>query len=105
MKVHVKQLFVGTEKRIVWIDGIWLIDYANIKTINIGDQVGEYTLTRTISGMDESNLSSLVFEKTPVADCSVSSNSGKGVTKFADKIIELPISWYWNFGKHTIKCK
>ena len=33
MKVHVKQLFVGTEKSIVWIDGIWLIDYADAKTL------------------------------------------------------------------------
>ncbi len=97
MKVHVKQLFVGTEKSIVWIDGIWLLDYANAKTINTGDQVGEYTLTETISGVDESNLGSLVFEKTPVDNCSASSNSGKGVTKFADKSTKPSTSWYQDF--------
>ncbi len=99
MKVHIKQLFVGTEKRIVWIDGIWLLDYVNAKTINIGDQVGEYRFTRTIRGVDESNPGSLVFEKNPVADCScsASSNLGKGVTKFADKSTKPSTSWYRTF--------
>jgi len=97
MKVHVKQLFVGTEKSIVWIDAIWLLDYVNAKTINTGDQVGEYTLTGTISGVDESNLGSLVFEKTPVDNCSASSNSGKGVTKFTDKSTKPSTSWYQDF--------
>lgn len=33
MKVYVNQLFVGEENNIVRIDGIWLIDYANAKTL------------------------------------------------------------------------
>lgn len=97
MKVHIKQLFVGTEKKIVWIDGIWLLDYVNARSINVGDQVGEYRLTRTIRGTDEANLGSLVFEKNPVADCSVSSNPGKEVTKFADKSKKPSTSWYQDF--------
>jgi len=97
MKVHIKQLFVGTEKKIVWIDGIWLVDYANSKILNIGDQIGEYRLTRAIRGTDEANLGSLVFEKNPVADCSVSSNFGEGVTKFADKGKKPSTSWYQDF--------
>ena len=61
MKVHVKQLFVGVEKRIFWIDGIWLIDYANARTLNIGDKIGKFTLEQILSGVDISNAGSLVF--------------------------------------------
>jgi hypothetical protein len=46
MKVHVKQLFVGVENCIVFIDGIWLIDYANARTSNIGDEFGESHLNK-----------------------------------------------------------
>ncbi|WP_440947373.1 S-layer protein domain-containing protein [Methanosarcina sp. T3] len=116
MKVHVKNLFVGTEKRIVWIDGVWLIDYANARTLNIGDEFGEFTLEQIISGIDASNPGSLVFEKAPVidetsvtddtsvndtsaADFSESPSSENESGKFTNKSAELPASWYWNFWK------
>lgn len=97
MKVHVKQLFVGAESSIVWIDGVWLIDYANSRTLNIGDKLGEFTLEEIISGVDKSNSGSLVFEN---------SSPEKGQVKFTDKNAGSPTSWYWNFLKYiTIKSK
>lgn len=97
MKVHVKQLFVGAESSIVWIDGVWLIDYANSRTLNIGDKLGEFTLEEIISGVDKSNFGSLVFEN---------SSPEKGQVKFTDKNAGSPTSWYWNFLKYiTIKSK
>jgi S-layer protein (TIGR01567 family) len=64
MKVHIKNLFVGTETRVVWIDGIWLTDYTNTTTLKVGDKIGEFTLEKIVSGVNTSNLGSLVFENT-----------------------------------------
>ncbi|MCO5382772.1 MAG: hypothetical protein NHB15_12305 [Methanosarcina barkeri] len=64
MRVHVKQLFEGAVDRIAQIDAIWLIDYANARTLNIGDKFGNYTLQKIISGIDESNIGSLIFKNT-----------------------------------------
>ena len=64
MKVHIKNLFVGSETNVVWIDGLWLIDYANARTIKVGDKIGESTVEKIVSGANESNLGSLVFENT-----------------------------------------
>ncbi|AKB19572.1 S-layer protein domain-containing protein [Methanosarcina sp. WWM596] len=112
MKVHVKQLFVGTEISIVQIDGIWLIDYANSRTLNIGDKFGEFTLEQTLSGVDESNLRGLVFKNVSVADdvsvadFSASPYPEKGLVKFTDKSTVSPASWYWNFWRSiTMKNK
>ncbi|WP_054864466.1 S-layer protein domain-containing protein [Methanosarcina barkeri] len=77
MKVHVKQLFVGVENCIVFIDGIWLIDYANARTLNIGDEIGGLTLQQIINGTNSSNLGSLIFKnatESPV-NCNVVSTS------------------------------
>jgi len=129
MKVHVKNLFVGSEKRIVWIDGIWLADYANARTLNVGDEFGEldefgeFTLNQIINGTDASNLGSLVFgsvsvtDDTPVTyDTSVNDTSTAGFSaslssknesnKFTNTSTEPPASWYWNFWKSfTMKLK
>lgn len=114
MKVHIKNLFVGTETSVVWIDGIWLIDYANARTLNVGDKLGEFTLKQVISGVDASNPGSLIFGNTsvpentsvsdnaPVTDDVYPSNSSaysypkKEQIKFIDRNTEPPISWYWN---------
>ena len=37
LKIHINQVFQGTADTIVQIDGLWLIDYANAMTINIGE--------------------------------------------------------------------
>ncbi len=104
MKVHVRQIFVGTEKRIVWIDGIWLIDYANSRTLNIGDKFGEFTLEEIISGVDEYDLGSLVFENVSLNvsldDFSSSAASGKEPDKSTDKSTGSFTSWcrdLWTF--------
>ncbi|AKB27783.1 hypothetical protein MSSIT_1064 [Methanosarcina siciliae T4/M] len=73
MKVHIKNLFVGVENCIVFIDGIWLIDYTNATTLEVGDKIGEFTLEKIVSGVDESNLGGLVFEST-VNNSSVTCN-------------------------------
>ncbi|WP_255336623.1 S-layer protein domain-containing protein [Methanosarcina sp. KYL-1] len=114
MKVHVRQSFVGMEKRIVWIDGIWLIDYANAMTLNIGDEYGEFTLEQIISGVDASNPGSLVFGNASIADnasvtdnssaaddasvtdLSSSGTSGNEPVKSTGKITGSPTSWYWD---------
>ena len=62
LKVHVNQVFQGSTDSIAQIDGIWLIDYASAKSLQIGDKFGDYTLTTIINGVDASNLESLVFE-------------------------------------------
>ena len=122
MKVHIKNLFVGTETSVVWIDGIWLIDYANARTLNVGDKLGEFTLKQIVSGVDASNLGNLVFGNISVPDnTSVSDNASvtddvhpsnssaftspqKEQVKFVDKNIGSPTSWYWNFWRSiTIK--
>ncbi len=93
MKVHVRQLFVGTEKSIFWINGIWLIDYSNARTLNIGDKFGEFTLEEIISGVDESNLGSLVFENVSVSDFSSSATPGNKPDKSTDKSTGSFTSW------------
>ena len=114
MKVHVKQLFVGTETSVIWIDGIWLIDYANARTLNVGDKLGEFTLEQIISGTDSSNQGSLAFKNTSVADdasvnddssdadssdadSSSSSSPERRLAKLTNEKTESPTSWYWNF--------
>ena len=93
MKVHVKQLFVGTEKSIVWIDGIWLIDYANARTLNIGDKLEGFTLEKIIGGVDEADPGSLIFESVPASNCSAPSDSEKVSAKFTNKSMEPSILW------------
>ncbi|WP_292381214.1 S-layer protein domain-containing protein [Methanosarcina sp. UBA289] len=63
MKVYVNQLFAGAVDNIVRIDGIWLIDYENARTLNVGDKIGGFTLQQIINGTNSSNPGSLVFEK------------------------------------------
>jgi len=106
MKVYVNNLFVGAEKCVVRIDGIWLIDYANARTLNIGDELGEFTLEKIVSGVNSSDLGSLVFKKTPVTDFSSPTASGKGSVKFTNKSTGSPTSWYWDFWRCiTMKSK
>jgi S-layer protein (TIGR01567 family) len=59
LKVHVNKInnysTNGTQINTVNIDGLWLIDYANTRTLNIDDSFGntpfiKYTLTKTING-------------------------------------------------------
>ncbi|WP_279385052.1 S-layer protein domain-containing protein [Methanosarcina barkeri] len=64
MKVHIKNIFVGAETRVVWIDGIWLTDYTNATTLKVGDKIGEFTLEKIVSGVNTSSMGSLVFENT-----------------------------------------
>jgi S-layer protein (TIGR01567 family) len=63
LKIHVNNVYQGAIDNIVQIDGIWLIDYANAKTLKVGNKVGEYTLEEIVSGVNNSNLGSLVFKK------------------------------------------
>lgn len=124
MKVHVKQLFVGAEISVVQIDGIWLIDYANARTLNIGDKFVGFTLKQIVSGVDASNLGSLIFENASVPDeTSVADNASladddhssessaslspeKGQVKITDKNAGSPTSWYRDFWRFiTIKNK
>ena len=55
MKVHVNQIISNASGNILQIDGIWLIDYANAKTLETDDKLGAFTLT-------EINGENLVFE-------------------------------------------
>jgi S-layer protein (TIGR01567 family) len=62
MKIHVGQAFHGAIDSIVLIDGLWLIDYSNAMTLNVGDKLGHFKLVKINNGVDESNLGSLIFE-------------------------------------------
>lgn len=103
MKVHVKNLFVGTETSVVWIDGFWLIDYANARILNIGDKFGEFTLEQVISGVDASYPGSLVFKNTTIDDdlksytLSVSPSPEMEQITVTNKTAGFSNSWYWNF--------
>src|SRR5574344_112377 len=59
---HVNQVFQGAVDSIVQIDGLWLIDYANVMTLEVGDEFGEFTLIKSNDGVDVSNPGSLIFE-------------------------------------------
>ena len=69
MRVHVDNIGGLVEdnvvkKSFVNIDGIWLTDYANARTLKIGDEIGEFTLKKIVSGANISNQGSLIFENT-----------------------------------------
>jgi len=110
-KVHVKQVFQGAVNSVTQIDGIWLIDYANATTLQVGDQFGGYTLTQIISGVDSSNLGYLVFQKPftytlppVVLVANFSSNVTGGYAPLTVKFTDLSkdaISWNWNFRDGT----
>jgi S-layer protein (TIGR01567 family) len=55
MKVHVNQIISNSSGNILQIDGIWLIDYLNAKTLKTDDKLGAFTL----SGI---NGDTLIFE-------------------------------------------
>lgn len=46
LKVYVSKVYQDGKDSIVQIDGIWLIDYANARTLKIGDEIGESTLEK-----------------------------------------------------------
>src|SRR5574344_2141231 len=60
-RVHVNQVFQGAVDSIVQIDGLWLIDYANVMTLEVGDEFGEYTITNIVNGINSFNPGSLIF--------------------------------------------
>jgi|GEM_PF-1150127 len=62
LKVRVNQIFQGAVDSIVQINGLWLIDYANAISLEIGDEFGNIRLINIIPGVDVNNLGSLVFE-------------------------------------------
>ncbi|HWQ48600.1 MAG TPA: S-layer protein domain-containing protein [Methanosarcina sp.] len=70
LKVYVSDIYQDGNDSIVQIDGIWLIDYASSKTLKIGDKIGEFTLEKTVSGTNSSNLGSLAFKRTQTVDSS-----------------------------------
>ncbi|WP_292390244.1 S-layer protein domain-containing protein [Methanosarcina sp. UBA5] len=63
LKVHVSDVSQSGNDSVVQIDGIWLIDYANAKTLKVGDKIGGFTLEKIVSGVNKSNLGSLVFRE------------------------------------------
>lgn len=63
LKVHVSNVYQSGNDSVVQIDGIWLIDYSNAKTLKIGDKIGGFTLEKIVSGVNKSNLGSLVFRE------------------------------------------
>jgi S-layer protein (TIGR01567 family) len=62
LKVHVSQVFQGAVDSIAQIEGIWLIDYANLMTLVKGDQFGNLALSEIVFGVDDNNLGHLVFK-------------------------------------------
>ena len=42
MRVHVKDVFQGTESSLVEIDGLWMVDYQNAKEIKADDKFGKF---------------------------------------------------------------
>jgi S-layer protein (TIGR01567 family) len=105
LKVYVRDVYQEGSSSIVQIDGIWLIDYANARTLKIGDKVGEYTLGKIVSGTNSSNLGSLAFKKTQTGN-SASSGSEKKSVASSNMSAKSSIAWLWDFwGFFTAKAK
>jgi S-layer protein (TIGR01567 family) len=62
LKVHINKIYQGKLDSFVQIDGIWLIDYANARTLKIGDKIGSFKLHKIITGVNENELGSLIFK-------------------------------------------
>jgi S-layer protein (TIGR01567 family) len=98
LKVYVSKVYQDGSDSIVQIDGIWLIDYANARTLKIGDKMGESTLEKIVSGTNSSNLGSLAFKKTQAVDSSHTSEEKPVVS--TNKSTSPSISWHldlWKF--------
>jgi len=86
LKVYVSDVYQDGNDSIVQIDGIWLVDYANARTLKIGDKIGEFTLEKIVNGTNSSNLGSLAFKKSQAVDSSWSLDVWKFITsKFLDE--------------------
>ena len=105
LKVYVKDVYQDGSNNIVQINGIWLIDYKNARTLKIGDGIGDYTLERITSGTNSSNLGSLAFKKTQTGNSS-SPNSEKEPVVSTNMSTKSSISWFWDFWSFlTVKNK
>lgn len=105
MKVHVKQIYQGAKDSIALIDGIWIIDFSNIRKLQVGDTVGEYRLIKIVKGVSASNLGYLIFEiPKPIAAFTASPTFGVKPFKvnFKDDSTGSPTSWKWNFGDGNV---
>ncbi|WP_292381217.1 S-layer protein domain-containing protein [Methanosarcina sp. UBA289] len=98
LKVYVSKVYQDGSDSIVQIDGIWLIDYANARTLKIGDKIGESTLEKIVSGTNSSNLGSLAFKKTQAVD-SYSHASKEEPIVSSNKSTSPSISWHLDFLK------
>lgn len=62
-RVHVSKVIKTANDNIVQLDGLWLIDYANAKTLKANDRLGNFKIKEIIDGKDESSLGGIVFEQ------------------------------------------
>ena len=105
LKVYVKDVYQEGSDSIVQINGIWLIDYQNARTLKIGDGIGDYTLERITSGTNSSNLGSLAFKKTQTGNAASSGSEKKPVAS-SNMSAKSSIAWLWDFwGFLTAKAK
>ncbi len=113
LKVYVSDIYQDGQDSIVQINGIWLVDYSNARTLKIGDKIGEYTLENIVSGTNYSNLGSLAFNKTQHVDnSSPTPEKEPGFTSEKEAVISInkgtksSIPCLWDFWKHiTIEGK
>lgn len=98
LKVYVSDVYQDGNDGVAQIDGIWLIDYENAKTLKVGDKIGEWTLEKIVSGTNSSNLGSLAFKKTQNVDFSSSTPEKEPVIS-TNKSTESSVPWYWDFWK------
>jgi len=75
-RIHVSQIFNGAVDSIAQVDGLWLIDYANAETLEVGDRFGNYIVKEIHNGVDDSNLGSLVFDHDNTQDSTDTALSG-----------------------------
>ena len=62
-RVNVNQVFQGATDSIAQINCLWLIDYANTITLEIGDEFGHIRLIKIINGVDVNQLGELLFSR------------------------------------------
>jgi len=74
-KVHVNRVYQDEVDSVVQIDGLWLIDFTNAKTIKVGDMFGFYKLIQINSGINGSNLGTLIFRRTFISSSDRSSDN------------------------------
>jgi S-layer protein (TIGR01567 family) len=63
LKVHINNIFQGASNSIFQIDGLWLIDYANMISLSKYDSINGFSILSINKGKNASELGTLILAK------------------------------------------